>query len=546
MGISENLAVNKTPTSAPVTAVGAQSKKLLVFFIALSVFIILGAAAASTIILILSDGASTILWHYRPSVILSVLAPVISLSFSYLLATAISITWWRAAGEGASIEHLHRIWDRGFWLHGSSWTKRAFAGHRFWSLVLASAIVPTTTFLSNPLFQLSTKTVPVLYRTNAVPMQLDILQTIPEGLAAIGKNMSGYARLDFTAASTQWYRNTTMYTNNSLGYKCPGTCRGVVYAPGISVRCSNVTTTFDMSIENRTEEAILFQADSNITLTSDNFLQLTLNSSYTVGATEDCIATLVTETCQIEIARTPYNILIMNNTIRVLPRRWSEWNSQDLQRISVASQSTPVRNSSSMRQGPLMALPYMYAYFRSSTTLDAGESTTSSAGTLSEIFFVYDLYKDVKCAFDRRWTSPTEYMLNAMGEVLFRLALNGNSVTKVTGFNPQSAVSPSPQAFQAELIHNITIYKSNYLWLAVAWALLVLALIILSTMLMGALRLKRDVSLSPVETVQVFSPEFTDSVRLLAESGADLRAQDIINGLGHTEVKKRESITSTK
>lgn len=41
------------------------------------------------------------------TVLLAILAPIITLSFAFLLTTAFSISWWRAAESGATIAHLN-------------------------------------------------------------------------------------------------------------------------------------------------------------------------------------------------------------------------------------------------------------------------------------------------------------------------------------------------------------------------------------------------------------------------------------------------------
>ncbi len=146
---------------------------------------------------------------------------------------------------------------------------------------------------------------------------------------------------------------------------------------------------------------------------------MTLTSLYTVSTTNDCMANIMNETCQIEIARTAYNVVIQNDVLTVLPRHRSEWNSKDLMR-------TPFQLSKNRTMaGPLYALLYMQTYFRSYTGWKAYSNDLFTVGMLTEMFYVYNEEGKGHCTWNHQWTSPTEYILNAMGESLFRLAMNG-------------------------------------------------------------------------------------------------------------------------
>ncbi len=256
---------------ATVSANSKQSRKKLLFLTLLATCMILGPAIGATDILRLSDGTPTTAFPFRPSVVLAVLASVMSFSFAYLLSTGISVTWWAVAKSGTTVEHLYRIWDRAFWIRESTWTSRAWKEDGIGRLLLASALVPIGGFLFNPLFQLSTRTVPAGVQTGTIPMKVDILQKIPDGLAAtnIGGNTS--ANQDWTAAVSQWYRNATIHTRKDAGYKCGETCRGTVYAPGISAVCVNDSALINLGMEQKSN-LWLFDVQTYVTWASDDFI----------------------------------------------------------------------------------------------------------------------------------------------------------------------------------------------------------------------------------------------------------------------------------
>lgn len=140
---------------------------------------ILAASTGAGLITYLSDGKPINSWKIRPSVLLAILAPVITISFAFLLSTALSISWWRAAESGTTIEHLNRIWDRGFWLRKSTWKTAVFSTGGFKRLALVSLLVPMGNLLYNPLFQLSTTATRTGNEAEITSLILDILPEIP-------------------------------------------------------------------------------------------------------------------------------------------------------------------------------------------------------------------------------------------------------------------------------------------------------------------------------------------------------------------------------
>lgn len=501
------------------------------------IFCILGSSVGAALVVCISDGKPTTSWTTRPSVILAVLVPIIVLSFTYLLSIVISLTWWQAAESGTTVEHLHRIWDRAFWLRKSTWKTAVFSISGFKRLAIASLIVPIGNLSYNPLFQLSTRASHGA-KVDTVSLTLDILQKIPNGLAVIESSTS----FDFTAALVQWYRQDVIRTKDIEGYRCAGTCNGVVHAPGISASCLNKTTIIDLktaSNKDPSTKLYLFDVNVNNTLTrnTDNYLQVTLQSMYTTSTTADCLATRITETCQIEIAQSVYNIVIEDTKVRVLPRRWSEWTSEE------TIHTEPNGTSGFDPTGPLYALPYTNIYYRSYTTFEVVSKVLSTDGILSEILFEYVQAGGKEgCPWDFRWRSPTEYILNAMGEVLFRLAMNGNSITNQTVSG--KSVIPKPQTFQAQRTHKSNFYKSDYQWLCIALGAVLLSLATVSTILFRSRGLSHDLSLSPLETLQVFPPDLVQAV--ITRSGRTIgghSARDILMQVGDMRIEYKSNYT---
>ncbi|KAJ8105968.1 hypothetical protein OPT61_g9852 [Boeremia exigua] len=500
----------------------------------LAIVCILASSAGAALVTYLSDGKPTTAWRVRPSVLLAIMAPIITISFAFLLSTAFSISWWRAAEAGTTIEHLNRIWDRAFWLRKSTWKTAVFSTNGFKRLALASLLVPIGNFLYNPLFQLSTTASRTGAEADTIPLTLDILPEIPNGLASLTFSGAG-ARLDFTAAAVQWYRNDVIHTKDQVGYTCDGICQGKVLAPGIVATCTNQTSSMDLS-KASTDERWFFRVNQTYERTADNFMVHVLRSTYTPEVDSKCMSTVITETCVIEIGQVEYNVEVKGTQVKVLPRASSEWVSNNI------SRTAPHDTKSTERPGPLWALGYMSTYFGSWSGWEANATMMSTFGILTEQLYIYTPQgNESACTADYRWSNPTEYILNGMGETLFRLAMNGNSVTNGTVLASPGGIFPQPQTFDAYHTHEVIFYKSDFKWLGVALGAVLLSLLALSTILLGSRNISRTVTLSPVETFQVFPPEVQRTLHSRSNTGLGHRTEDILKHVGETRVQYRPS-----
>lgn len=500
--------------------------------ILVAILCVLASSTGAALVVYLSDGKPTTSWSTRPSVILAILGPIITISMAFLLNTAFSISWWRAAEAGTTIEHLNRIWDRAFWLRKSTWKIAVFSTTGFKRLALISLLVPIGNFLYNPLFQLSTTASRTGAEADTISLTLDILPEIPDGLASLSYSGRG-ARLDFTAAAVQWYRGDVIRTKDEVGYKCDGTCRGTIVAPGIVATCTNKTTLMDLT-KTSTDERWFFQVNQTYERTADDYMVHVLRSTYTPETAQDCTSTVVTETCIIEIGQVDYNIEVKGTQVTVLPRASSEWVSNNI------SHTAAQDATSTGLPGPLWALGYMVTYFGSYSGWRANATQMATFGILTEQLYIYTHQgNSSQCSSDYRWSNPTNYILNGMGETLFRLAMNGNSVTNMTVLSSPEGVFPQPQTFQAYHTHEVIFYKSDFRWLGIALGAVLLSLVALSTILLGSRNISRTVTLSPVETFPVFGPEVQRTLQSRSITGFGHRTEDILKHIGDTRVQYR-------
>jgi len=302
-------------------------------------------------------------------------------------------------------------------------------------------------------------------------------------------------------------------------------------APGIVAICTNQITHMNLW-KASTDERWFFRVNQTMERTDDDYMVHVLRSTYTPGTAPNCASTIVTETCVIEIGQANYNIEVEGTQVQVLPRSSSDWFSDNITHPLPHDQPTMERPS------PLWALSYMYTYFGSYSGWQANATIMSTFGILFEQLYRYTKAgNDSQCTAEYRWDNPTEYILNAMGETLFRLAMNSNSVTNLTVLSAPNSIFPQPQTFQVHHTHEVIFYKSDYKWLSITLGAVLLSLLALSTILLGSRNISRTVTLSPVETFVVFPPEVVRTLHSRSNTGFGHRTEDIIEHAGDTRVQ---------
>ncbi|KAF3033157.1 hypothetical protein E8E12_004302 [Didymella heteroderae] len=280
------------------------------------------------------------------------------------------------------------------------------------------------------------------------------------------------------------------------------------------------------------DERWFFRVNQTMERTEDNYMVHVVRSTYSPETASNCTSTIITETCVIEIGQVDYDIEVKGTQVHVLPRASSQWTSNNISRTLPHDQLT------TERPGPLWALGYMYTYFGSYSGWEANATMMSTFGILSEQLYKYTKAGNhSQCTADYSWDNPTEYILNGMGETLFRLAMNGNSVTNLTVLSAPNGIFPQPQEFQAYHTHEVIFYKSDYRWLGIALGGVLLSLLALSTILLGSRDISRTVTLSPVETFVVFPPEVVRALHSRSNTGFGHRTEDILRHVGDTRVQ---------
>ena len=461
-----------------------------------------------------SDDQAVASWKFQPAVWLAVVSSITNLSIAAGFSQGASITWWRSALHGTDLRSLHHIWSFG---------RGDFRITRKWSkdtpkIALVALVVGMATVISNPLLQRAIH-VENGYKTGNVEMLLDMMKDpLDQQYGVVQNSVQSNTLLfvNFVGSVQNWYRKIPISTSTSPGYYCNGTCEGVVVSPGIESNCSSTKTNIDLA-STGSSETLLFAI--NFTRFQDSFDRTVLGLEVTYSAKIDafCHATIYYEQCNISTAMVERPIRIDNQTLSFDPDKPSRL----LSRFYSPFDSIYASNSSAA--GPLDALYWLGEfYFLSSFSLDPQELAVLAHGIVpvGQQYLVIDNNTESPDCGDV-YTRPTPDIIDAMEEVLFRMA-----------YNPSPELfSIETQNFSAYQVTPTLVFHSNYHYLGIAVSVMALASLAVLTTLWGWWELRRQVSLSPVETAMAFGAP------LLQQASKEVNASDLINDIGDLRVK---------
>ena len=490
---------------------------------------------SSALIVVASKDDAVSSWSVQPAVLLAIFSGISGLLFASALESGIAIQFWLHASEGTPISQLHYIWNhgRGLGLFGA-----LRAGSKARTVALLATAAYLMQFLAGPFLQRCTyQTV----REDVVheSLSVDIAERIPDGWFG---DKDGYKIFEFRHGFPQiqdWWRKAPIATKDKAGYACNGNCTGYVKGAGFTYQCWTTTQEqLDLSTPS-TDDNTVFLVTSRIAQNTTGPPFLRLLTKYVSHVDAQCLGTLQVETCHLSSATVEYPITIQNSAISLLP------GSPHNIRVIAPSPSPGDAPSApeNAPAGPLLGLSTFASTPLSDNATKVSNPQTNRAfymspGTLSDIFFVSpksssssssdnDDEKDrtpEKC--NLRWTRPTDYVLAAMYDYMFRCALaaavtNNNSTHEVETQRSQVLRTSQQQVFQVHAG-----------FLAASMTVLACGVLFVGALLWNWWLLGRPVTLSPLETVAALGSP-------VMEGKPEATIGQILRGVADGEVVRR-------
>lgn len=452
----------------------------------------------------------------EPSVLLAIVSGVANAALAVSFSQGAVIAWWRAVLHGASLRDLHYIWSFG----RLSFRPTLRFSNAVLRIAVVALLVTLATLVSNPLLQRASRVKTGTVHSD-VSLSIDLMKNpLAQAYGVVQNGVPANTLLltTFIKQVQSWYQGMDVMASNNTGYICHGTCQGSIAVPGVEANCSTSTAYMDFNnTENNGQP--LFSIEFGRRLNTDGITILSLDVVRAASVADNCIATMVVERCDILTALVERTVTIHNGTITLEPT-----SQQILTRF--ASTFDFIDSADASWVGPLAMLEWLgNYYFSSNFTLDY--SLKGLIGTIAKGVVPFgQKYEGLNynasapgCASS--FTSPTADIIHAMEDVLFRCAFNPGMPNFVM----------EPQAFSASQATPTLVFSSNYKYLGIAVAVMVIGLAATLIPLWGWWQLGRTVDLSPLETANAFGAPLMRKKTVMDDRN------DLVSAIGDVRVK---------
>ena len=547
---------------------------------------VLCCAVADGIILWKSDGQEVGKWIISPSVLLAIISASANMSLQHARNQGAVTAWWRKSLRGGRLRDLSVYWSS-----NDSIFAALTAGQDF-NLVALATLVASLVVLDGPLLQRAS-TVATKSVTVDVIVTAPIAQQLPYGYTAFGSISGPSPQFVMNQTFAEVVNNYNIRAPITTSFHgCHGNCSGVIKAAGLAMNCSLDSIPWDNSIgtDNFLNNITLPNVfNSNFTWLAANLTNgsnpwpgyplIDFELAYAVGRTppatlgsvlqggEDnsplhgiCKGTVMRKHCSLLSATLEYPISMSNNTVSLLGNS-SNFKVVGIQPVgpswTYASSGQPDENpmTFSTLGGVAMAAQNM---FRSTAVQDYYGDIALEGNPANQ----YASYGEGNASFTQtqdacsmNWRDPTDDMVNALNEIMFRTALTASNVSTYSIMNvsinqfqtsfyeaipiqvPRKETGkPSPQMVTMKQTSAVTVFESHYEFLGAALSIMILGILVVIPTLHGFWELGRQPSLNPLEIAKAFNAE------MLRGDGSNTTAAHLTRALGDRRVQYGEVV----
>ncbi|MCJ1390175.1 hypothetical protein MMC18_003033 [Xylographa bjoerkii] len=503
--------------------------------------------AVTAAILATSNRSPVTDWSIQPTVYLAVSTAICNFALQLAFCHGVTISWWYKALQGGTIADLHHYWS-----FGNGFASIFTAGRSFNKIAFA-AICVALAVIDGPLLQRAST---IVSRDVTIPIILNtsIAQQLPKGYTSL---MLG--RIDepvvLTAPFAQVIKHYNARNPIRAGIQgCNGSCTATVPAAGFSINCSAPTgSPIDYSpiLSKNSQGSVgpntqpIFT--TNLTWSSGYGLTFAKSRSpeqviLTVGYsnTTSCSGTFFTTTCTLTEAVVEYQVSLVNETVSLNNP------TTNLTVVALGNSTSDVVGGYDAGQNvtlggfSLAGNDLFGANASQSFVGAAGLFQLNNLNTFASQYIV-DFEFVENCQYS--WKDPTDDILLALHEIMFRTAISAASVSAFSIINtPQGNLSfPTNTTISARQTSTQNVYSSHFEFLWGALAVMALSIASVLPTFTGWWHLGRPMTLSPIETAKAFNAPILTTER----PHSNVEVSQLIRELGTRQVKYGEATAAT-
>ncbi|KAH8822055.1 hypothetical protein F5884DRAFT_851252 [Xylogone sp. PMI_703] len=456
--------------------------------------------AVMIVVLELSNGDEVDNWRVQPSVYLAICTACVNVCLRFAFSRGTAIQWWnKSISQETTLADLHKLWSLG------ESVLEAIRPSRHLSLLRFATVACTILPFSSPLLQRASK---VSTMTTPTPVNLTIpmARTIPDGYTGWVSTRGLYPSIpttNFTQVVMD-YTNRVIPSISNSG--CNGNCPAKVRGAGFRFNCTNITLEYDLRQKlypngtvNETSMlgAQVFSvnyeySERGAEVSYDNgtdYLQPYLGQYATFKPMSPCNGTLLHRRCAFYPATMEYPVLMNNASITLAP---GSTYHDDIYINNVTVGYSGYQGMPSTMSGIYLMLNNA---FSSSAWMNFGGAIGYQIATNGTPAIQYSENVDVDVeGCQATWTDPTEDLLNAAREVMFRTSLR-------VAYGDSNMI----QIIPSNATHAVVIYQSDYRYLGLSLLITCIGMTTIFPMLLGWWNLGRNVTMSPLELAKAFN-----------------------------------------
>jgi hypothetical protein len=476
--------------------------------------------AGSIAILIASNGVPITKWSIQPTVYLSITSTITNILIHYALSEGLTTAWWsRALNSNVKVADLHRNWKS-----GNSLLSAVTSGRHF-NLIALAAIFVAISPVNGPFLQRASHVVISQTITNT-QLLVQIAKEIPQGYTAWiegREETPAFFSEDFTPVVSDLYDRSDISIKDT---GCAGNCSAGIIGAGFAISCSAYQAAFDLRPYNNPDGTFntsqpnvafgvqVFQSFFFFDSRTPQELQLNIQYKPKTG----CDGSLIVKNCTLSLATVEYSAFINGNGSSIsLPATSTIYDD-----VLVDTYTAPVENISGAKStlgGVYLALNNRFTSWANMRFAGAiGYEVLTSGPTANQFVTPNSVanaeYRDCGLTF----VDPTDFLVANARELMFRTAI-------------AAANSSTVQVVDAFEVAPITVYQSDFLYLALASVFTFLAIILVLPTFYGYWNLGRSVSMSPVEIAKAFNAS------LLWNNDSNANAKGLVDELGYLDVR---------
>ncbi|KAJ3460091.1 hypothetical protein MRS44_010958 [Fusarium solani] len=461
-------------------------------------------------ILFTSDGEDITAWPYPSrtipvSVLLSLAVSLANLCLAVALHSGYEISWWNQALKGAELHKLQFDLDIQRRISAIFWPNPYFD-----KFAIAAVVSLAISILDGPLIQRASSVTIKEFGPSSIPVNVDVSNaSFPTDFSSVGLITTGPQIL------TPLFSNVSRaYSNRDdiglpiEGCKTNSTCAFTLPAPGFDVSCierhrpynfSNLMgagTGNQISSPSRSgtnNQIIIF----NVSVRFGEYSE-TINTTvmYKPKATKD--GNVTHRECVLSPATVAYPITVRDGIASLKNWQLGQNETLELGQPSSGRQDGIYETGSSdnlqtMLGGFFYILNSLYTSY---TVLRLGGNTNvpyilNATGQAASNYLNSD--RSTYSNWTMTWEDPTADIVNTARELMLRSAI------AYSDFNRTAVV---PQELTVQRTEVLSAYKSDYMYLAITLACMVLQALIIAFLLLGWRRLGREVSLDAFEVAR--------------------------------------------